>query len=87
MARTPFEQIGERDYGQRPAQGGNGGHGELWYHCAITGMLMPSSATIIEDDPTSPYIGMRVGVKFRDEPSYATHELLRPPLIPVEEEG
>ncbi len=80
MPRSPFENIGRREFGQR------GTDGRLWYHCAITDMALPEDETIIEDDPTSEYFNQRVGIKFRDEPSYATNEVLAPPSNTLEDE-
>ncbi len=67
------EDIGRKEYGQR------GIKYETSYHCAIMDEVVYESETVIETNTVSPFFGMRVCIKHRDEIPYAQHAIENPP--------
>lgn len=75
------DDIGRREYGQK------GIKREKAYHCAIMDEVVYESETVIELDPGSPFFGMRVCLKHKDETSYAQNLMNNPPRVPADEEA
>lgn len=58
---------------------GKDARGERWYRCSIMGEHTPESETVIETNPASRFLGMRVCLQHLDEASYDDNIILNPP--------
>lgn len=74
------QDIGRREYGQR------GIKRETSYHCAIMDEVVYESETVIETNTSSPFFGMRVCTKHRDDVSYEQHAIENPPRVGTDED-